>query len=135
MLINTDDYLRALGETIDCIKAAQYNAAASVNFALVHRNWSIGKIIINNSKWGNKFVENLAHDIKVSFPDCSGLSVRNLKYMKKFATIFDEDDLDEYGFVHITWYHHIALMDKIKEKENISGMRERPLRMDGREMY
>lgn len=33
-------------------------------------------------------VKNLAADIKLSFPDATGYSVRNLKYMAKFAAAF-----------------------------------------------
>lgn len=117
MLINNEEYIEVLNKTIDYIKTAQYNATVSVNFALIHRNWAIGNIILNNSTWGNKFIDNLARDIKRVFPNSTGLSVRNLKYMKKFSKIFSEDDLDEYDFVHITWYHHMALMDKVKERE------------------
>ena len=39
---------------------------------------------------GGKFVENLAADIKISFPDATGYSGRNLKYMAKFALRFSE---------------------------------------------
>ncbi len=46
----------------------------------------------------------------------TGFSVRNLKYMKKFVLEFQEDDIEEYGFAGITWYHHIALMDNIVDK-------------------
>ena len=73
-------------------------------------------MIISKSEWGNRFIDNLAQDIKLEFPDTTGFSVRNLKYMKKFALTFTEDDIDEYGFAAITWYHHMALMDKIKDK-------------------
>lgn len=41
--------------------------------------------------------ENLSKDMKMRFPVAKGYSVRNLKYMKKFAQIFTEDDVDEYG--------------------------------------
>ena len=34
---------------------------------------------------GSKFIENLAADIRISFPNVKEYSVRNLKYMEKFA--------------------------------------------------
>lgn len=37
--------------------------------------------------------------------------------MKKFSGIFSEDEIDQYGFSRITWYHHMALMDRVKKKE------------------
>jgi len=33
-------------------------------------------------------LDNLAQDIKSEFPETTGFSIRNLKYMKKFASIF-----------------------------------------------
>ena len=56
--------------------------ANSEPFALY---WNIGRVINENSAWGNKFVENLVHDIKLDFPDAKGYSVRNLKYIAKFS--------------------------------------------------
>ncbi len=50
--------------------------------------YNIGKIINEHKSWGNKFIENLAADIKLSFPNAKGYSVRNLKYMSKFASTY-----------------------------------------------
>ena len=46
--------------------------------------WHIWKNL-NNSVWGNKFINNLSIDLILEFPEIKGLSVRNLKNMKKFA--------------------------------------------------
>ena len=46
--------------------------------------WNIGKIILANSEWGNKFIDNLSIDLKLEFPNSTGFSVRNLKYMRNF---------------------------------------------------
>ena len=61
---------------------------------------------------GNKFIENLAADIKLSFPEAKGYSVRNLKYMAKFAATYEDE-----GFVHtassqIPWSHNKVILDK-----------------------
>lgn len=36
---------------------------------------------------GSKFIDKLAADIKLDFPEITGFSVRNLKYMRKFVRI------------------------------------------------
>lgn len=74
-------------------------------------------MIIRNSEWGNKFVDNLSKDMRLKYPGAKGYSVRNLKYMKKFAQIFAEDDVDKYGLARITWSHHQVLMGKVSSKE------------------
>ena len=53
--------------------------------ANVERNilfWNIGSIIVENSSWGNKFVETLSKDLRMEYPGIEGYSVRNLNYMK-----------------------------------------------------
>ena len=117
MLINDSEYMKIRNEAFEYIKNAQYTAMVNTNYALLVRNLNIGKIIIERSKWGNKFIDNLAKDIKIKFPRLTGFSVRNLKYMKKFALEFEEDDIEEYGFSSLTWYHHMALMDKTIDKK------------------
>lgn len=62
---------------------SQYKAIQIVNKELIFMYWHIGKIIVDNSKWGNKFIDNLSMDLKLEFPNITGFSIRNLKYMKK----------------------------------------------------
>lgn len=61
-----------------------------MNRELVLLYYNIGHIINENKAWGNKFIENLAMDIKTEFPDAKGYSVRNLKYMAKFAESYTD---------------------------------------------
>ncbi len=67
------------------ILKSQYRAMQFVNKELIFMYWNIGKIILANSEWGNKFIDNLSIDLKLEFPNSTGFSVRNLKYMRKFA--------------------------------------------------
>ena len=55
--------------------------------------------------------------MKIAFSGAKGYSVRNLKYMKKFAQLFTEDAVDKYGLGRITWSHHQILMGKIANQE------------------
>lgn len=41
----------------------------AVNKELIFLYWNIGKIILKNSQWGNKFVDNLSIDLKLEFPE------------------------------------------------------------------
>lgn len=127
MLINNKEYLSLLGKIFECIKTTQYQVKIEANIALMHRNWTIGNYINSNSEWGSSFLENLSRDIKSEFPNTTGFSERNLRYMKKFASIFEEDDIDEYGLAGLTWYHHKALMGKAKNKEQYIWYTERTI--------
>ena len=117
MLMNSNEYLNIVESIKQEIRTAQYRATVSVNRKLLVLYHSIGEVINEHKTWGNKFVENLAADIKMSFPDTTGYSVRNLKYMAKFALRFPEKEIVQAALAQITWYHHIALMDKVKNAD------------------
>ncbi|MCI5569522.1 MAG: DUF1016 N-terminal domain-containing protein [Lachnospiraceae bacterium] len=53
----------------------------------------------------------------MAFPDRKRYSVRNLKYMAKFAARFSYRKIVQEVLAQITWYHNIALMDKVKTAE------------------
>lgn len=57
---------------------------------LVSLYYNIGKMLDENSSWENKFIDNFAMDLKMSFPNLRGFSVRNLKYMKTFYNEYNE---------------------------------------------
>ena len=79
--------------------------------------YDIGTVINEYKTWGNKFIDNLSYDIQIAFPERKGYSVRNLKYMAKFAARFSARKSVQEVLAQITWYHNIALMDKVKTAE------------------
>ena len=115
MLMNSNEYLEIVKSIRDEIKVAQYKAAVSVNRELIMLYYNIGRVINEHKSWGNKFIDNLAADIKLSFPSATGYSVRNLKYMAKFAELYPDEEIVQATLAQITWYHNIALMDKVKD--------------------
>ena len=115
MLMNSNEYLNIVESIKQEIRTVQYRAMVSVNRQLLVLYHSIGDVINEHKTWGSKFVENLAADIKISFPDATGYSVRNLKYMAKFALRFPDKEIVQAPLAQITWYHNIALMDKVKD--------------------
>ena len=127
MLTPSNQYLQAVEEINDYVNQAKCRASVSVNSEIMKTNIFIGNVIIRNSEWGNKFVENLSKDMKMRFPSPKGYSVSNLKYMKIFAQTFTEDDVDEYGLGRITWSHHQILMSKVSNREEYIWYLEKTL--------
>lgn len=80
MLINNHEYLEIVEAIRDEIKGAQYKAAVSVNHELIMLYYSIGRVINEHKSWGNKFIDNLAADIKISFPNATGYGKAALSY-------------------------------------------------------
>ena len=115
--IDTNKYKSLLENIKQEVLNARYKAICSVNKELMFMYWHIGKIIIENSQWGNKFIDNLSIDLKIEFPEIKGFSVRNLKYMRKFAEEYPNFKFVQEVLAQITWYHNIILMDKINDIE------------------
>ena len=117
MLINNNEYFDILENVKSQIHAAQYTAVLGANVEMLTLYWNIGKVIIENIKWGNKFIDNLSRDIKTEFPQSKGYSVRNLKYMRKFAEVYPDFEIVQRAVAQLPWRNNITLMDKIKDSE------------------
>lgn len=114
MLTNEIEYFKTVQSIKDQIRLSQYKAIKTVNSELIKLYWNIGNIILENSKWGNKFIDTLSQDIKREFPSLKGFSVRNLKYMRKFAEEYTDYEFVQTVSAQITWSHNIEIMDKVK---------------------
>jgi len=117
MLVNTKEYLTVFNEIKTKIRSARRSAVLAVNYEMVMLYWNIGKIINEKSKWGNKFIESLAKDIKLEFPAVKGYSVRNLKYMAKFAKTTPNPEIVQTISAQLSWSHNTALLDKVKDEK------------------
>ena len=117
MLMNNNEYLDLVQMVKQEIKQAQYKATLSVNKDLIILYYGIGRIINEHKSWGNKFIENLAADIKLAFPDAKGYSVRNLKYMAKFAATYEDEKFVQQAVAQIPWGHNIVIMEKVHSEE------------------
>ena len=115
MLLNSGDYLAIVEQIKLNIKSAQYKVAVSANRELISLYWSIGQVINAHKEWGNKFIDNLSHDIKLEFPDSTGYSVRNLKYMAKFHATYPDFQFVQTVSAQIPWSHNIAIIEKVKD--------------------
>ena len=117
MLINTSEYLNIVEQITTEIQAAQYKAAVSVNQEMILLYHSIGEVINSHKIWGNKFIDSLAKDIKLAFPNAKGYSVRNLKYMAKFAMTYPDRQFVQTVSAQIPWSHNVAILDKVKDPD------------------
>lgn len=86
------------------------------NAKLVNLYYNIGKTISDNYEWGNKFVDNIALELKSSFPNLKGFSTRNLNYMKAFYEEYKDDEEILQLVAKLPWKHNITLMQNIKDK-------------------
>ena len=111
MLMNTQEYLSIIGKIKQEIKDAQYRAAVHVNADMLILYYDIGCVINEHKSWGNKFIDNLATDIKIAFPES------NLKYMAKFAETYSDREFVQQVVAQIPWGHNIVLLDKVADMD------------------
>jgi len=98
---------------------AQQKAIQSVNYELVMLYWEIGRAIIDNQTkqgWGSKIIDNLASELKKTFPTMRGFSPRNLKYMRQFATTYADKRFVQEVLAQLSWYNNLTLIQKIKDE-------------------
>ena len=117
VLMNTSEYFSIIENIKQEIKAAQYRAAIHVNADMLLLYHDIGCVINEHKSWGNKFIDNLATDIKIAFQESKGYSVRNLKYMAKFAETYPDQEFVQQVVAQIPWGHNIVLMDKVSDTD------------------
>ena len=56
-------------------------------------------------------------DMLIAFPESKGYSVRNLKYMAKFAETYPDREFVQQVVAQIPWGHNIVLLDKVDDMD------------------
>ncbi len=111
------EYKAFFKEIKEKILTSQVKAALAVNHELINLYWEIGSKIHLKQKdegWGAKTVENLAKDLKSTFPEMKGFSLTNIKYMVQFAKEYPEFAISQQVVGQIPWGHNILLLQKIE---------------------
>ncbi len=113
-------YAKLLAAIKERIESAQIRAALAVNQELVLLYWGIGKEILARQQvegWGAKVIERLAADLGRNFPAMTGLSARNLKYMRAFAEAWPDEAIVQQPVAQIPWGHNVRLLDLVKDRD------------------
>jgi predicted nuclease of restriction endonuclease-like (RecB) superfamily len=90
-LTNDNEYKNFIVDVATKIKQTQVKLAVTVNRGLLHFYFELGGMISQKqqkAKWGARFIENIAKDIKKEFPELRGFSRTNLFSMKKFYEFY-----------------------------------------------
>jgi predicted nuclease of restriction endonuclease-like (RecB) superfamily len=111
------DFLKAVKTHIT---GERLKAVLTANTALILLYWDLGQLILakqDAEQWGSKVIDRLSHDLKEAFPEMSGFSPRNLKYMRKFAQLWPEKPIVQQSAAQIPWGSTMLILDKIKTPE------------------
>ena len=114
---NNNDFKFIVNNIKNEIKNTQIKIAIQNNIGLINLYFRLGKILNDNFKYGNKFIDIVSRELKIEFPNMEGFSVRNLKYMKKFYLEYKDDELVQRTVAQLPWRHNIVLMSKLKDNK------------------
>lgn len=117
----SDSYLDFIEEIKKEIQNQRISVVLNANSSMLCLYWDIGKAILQKQKeegWGAKVIDRMAKDLKDAFPDMSGFSPRNIKYMRKFAECWPDFEIVQRVVAQIPWRSNISLMDKLPDEES-----------------
>lgn len=111
---------------------SQIKAAVKVNSVMLQFYWSLGRDIVKyglDNKYGSHFYSILSKDLQAELPNVSGLSERNIRYMKDFYLLYSQNntilpqvvaELDNEilpqvaaEIFQIPWGQHRIILDKV----------------------
>src|SRR3990167_1645647 len=118
-ITNNKDYFEALTALKNEIRNARLRAHFAINRELIFLYWRIGNEILGRQErfgWGSKIIEQLSYDLKHEFPDMKGFSTANLHNMRRFASLYTDQFLQQVAG-ELPWYHHVVLMERVKSPE------------------
>ena len=117
----SDAYLKFIEEVKSEIQKKRISVVLNANSSMICLYWDIGRGILKKQEeegWGAKIIDRIAKDLKDAFPEMSGFSPRNIKYMRKFAESWPDFEIVQRVVAQIPWRTNISLMDKLKDEES-----------------
>ena len=117
----SDGYLEFINEIKEKIKKQRVTIILNANSSMIYLYWSIGRAILEKQEkegWGAKVIDRMAQDLKDAFPDMSGFSPRNIKYMRKFAECWPDFEFVQQIVAQLPWRTNLKLMDKLDSRES-----------------
>ena len=93
-MIAGTEYVQWLSDLKQRYRQSQIKAIVRINQSMLEFYWSLGKDIVAlkaESKWGSGFFSQLSKDLKDAFPNETGFSERNIRYIKKWYQFYFEE--------------------------------------------
>ncbi|GAA3514355.1 PDDEXK nuclease domain-containing protein [Georgenia daeguensis] len=113
-----DSYPQLLEELKRTVADARWRAQRVVNTELISMYWQIGRTILARQDvegWGRAVVDRLSDDLRRAFPGTTGLSRRNLFYMRSFAEAWPGEEVPQ-PVAQLPWGHIRVLLDKVDNR-------------------
>lgn len=143
-----EEYKEWIKELSQRYRSSQIKAAVKVNTEMLRFYWELGRDIFKynlDNKYGSRFYSVLTSDLQKELPNVSGLTERNIRYMKSFYLLYSQEDeilpqavaessdmvapqavaksqgaivQQVVGLFQIPWGHHRVIIDRVKGDRN-----------------
>ncbi len=93
MMTADEGYVQWMADIKQRFRQSQVKAAVRVNTAMLEFYWSVGRDLVAlraEERWGAGVVKQFALDMRQAFPDETGFSDTNVKYMKRWYLFYSE---------------------------------------------
>ena len=93
MMTADEGYVQWMADIKQRFRQSQVKAAVRVNTAMLEFYWSVGRDLVvlrAEDRWGAGVVKQFALDMRQAFPDETGFSDTNVKYMKRWYLFYYE---------------------------------------------
>lgn len=126
-MLTDSKYVEWLSDVKIRFSQNQIKASIQVNTSMLEFYWSIGRDLVAlraEERWGAGVVKQFSLDMRQSFPNITGFSDSNIKYMKRWYLFYyeritksqqaaDQLDMPE-SFGKVPWFHHVQIISKCK---------------------
>lgn len=138
-IVSGKEYAQLLASLKQRYRKSQIKAAVKVNTAMLEYYWEMGRDIsalYEQATYGSAFFDCLSLDLKAEFPDQTGFSATNIKYVKRWYEFYNQNDIirhqagDEFKggnrrrvvdnlempieFGQVPWKHHVYIFTHSK---------------------
>ena len=93
MMTADEGYVQWMADIKQRFRQSQLKAAVRVNTAMLEFYWSVGRDLVAlraEERWGAGVVKQFALDMRQAFPNETGFSYSNVKYMKQWYSFYYE---------------------------------------------
>lgn len=132
-MIADKDYIEWLSDVKSRFRQSQIKAAIRVNTTMLEFYWSVGRDLVAmraEQKWGAGVVKQFALDMRQAFPNETGFSHTNVKYMKRWYLFYYERVTKSQQAIGLLWdekSHQLGDQIEIAEKgQRLVGQIEMP---------
>ena len=110
-----NEIVRLIGDIKHDIYLTQRKILSDANRELIELYFRIGKIVSENQRYGNNFINMLAASLKADFPNTKGFSPRNLSRMRKFYETYGDLTILPPAVAKLPWTHNSILVERVSD--------------------